>query len=100
VATRTFLLFILAFVLPAFPCDDPQLRSAVIGGHAIDAGVMRGRKPLRHVKARLSSGEKLIWTGVTGSDGRFTINDVPSGKYKVSVEKWGSVDVDLKLGWI
>jgi hypothetical protein len=88
----------LACVPPAFSCDDSQLSSAVIGGHVIDAGVMRGRKPLKHVKAQLFSGQKLFWTGVTGSDGRFTINDVPSGKYKLSVEKWGSVDVELKAG--
>ena len=85
-----------ACVSLAFPCSDPQLRSAVIGGHVIDAGVMRGRKPLKHVKAQLFSGQKLLWTGVTGSDGRFTINDIPSGKYKLAVEKSGIVDVELR----
>jgi hypothetical protein len=96
VAVRNIALFVFACVCLAFPCNDPQLRSAVIGGHVIDASVMRGRKPLKHVKAQLFSGQKLLWAGVTGSDGRFTINDVPSGKYKLSVEKWGTVDVELK----
>jgi hypothetical protein len=90
------LLFILAYVPPAFPCDDPQLRSAVIGGHIIDASVVRARKPLKRVKIRLFSEQKLFWTGITDKDGRFTIADVPSGKYKLSVEKWGSVEIELK----
>lgn len=90
--------FLLACSSLVFPCDDPQLRSAVIGGHVIDVGVMRDRKPLRHVKARLFSEKKLLWTGITDKDGRFTINDIPFGKYKLSVEQWGSVDVELKTG--
>ena len=54
------------------------------------------KKPLRHVRVRLYSAHNLIWTGTTDKDGQFTINDVPSGKYKLSVAKWGSVSVELK----
>ena len=68
----------------------------MIGGHVIQASVAIARKPLRHVRVRLFSVDKLIWSGISDEGGQFTINDVPSGKYELSVAKWGSLSVELK----
>ena len=95
VAVKSCLLLLTSVPL-AFPCADTRLRNAVIGGHVIQAGVAMAKKPLRHVRVRLFSMDKLIWSGISDKDGQFTINDVPSGKYKLSVAKRGSVSVELK----
>jgi hypothetical protein len=90
------MLLLLTSVPLAFPCADPRLRDAVIGGHVIQAGIATAHKPLRYVRVRLYSGRNLIWAGTTDKDGKFTINHLPSGKYRLFVTKWGSVNVELK----
>jgi hypothetical protein len=96
VAITRLILFLLACSSLAFPCDNPQLRSAVIGGHVIQGSTGADQKPLRHVRVRLFSANKLIWSGTTDKEGNFTIHDVPSGKYRLSLAGWGAVNIELK----
>ena len=90
------LCFALISVSVAFPCSDPRLQAAVIGGDIIQASVSRKPgKPRRFAAVQLYSGDKLLWTGTTDKDGAVTINHLQHGKYRLSVAGWGSAMVDL-----
>jgi hypothetical protein len=98
---RCFIFIILLYASSAFPCDDPQLRTAVIGGDLLQATALRASgEPIRFAKVRLYIGDKLTWTGATDRDGAFTISGLRSGRYKLSVGGWGDATVELnpKLG--
>ncbi len=95
------LFIVLLYVSFAFPCDDPQLRSAVIGGDLLQATALRAPgKPIRFAKVRLYLSDKLVWAGAADRDGAFTISGLRSGRYRLVVGGWGSaiVDIDPKFG--
>ncbi len=80
----------------AFPCDNPQLRSVRIGGDVLQAtAISASGKPIRFAKVRLYRADKLAWSGATNKDGAFTIDDLRSGRYGLSVSGWGKTIVEL-----
>jgi hypothetical protein len=90
------LLFVLVSMTAAFPCRDPRVRSAVIGGDVIQATVFRKPgKPRKFAQVELYGGDKIIWTGTTDKNGTFTINHLQHGRYRLSVAGWGSAAVEL-----
>jgi hypothetical protein len=76
-------------------CPDSALRSAKIGGSAIDAHVVIAKKPLRSALVVLVSNGKTVWTGVTDKEGAFRVDRLPQGDYKLTVTGWGSTSIQL-----
>jgi hypothetical protein len=74
-------------------CHDPKLRSANISGNTISATVWGSNN--RSAKVHLYSERDLVWSGITDKKGGFEIHDLPSGVYRLSVEKWGTTRVVL-----
>ena len=78
-------------------CSDPRLRQAIIGGDTITGGVLIHKKPLKFAQVRLySSSGTTAWNGRTDKNGRFAINKVLPGVYRLEVSGWGSTTVQLK----
>jgi hypothetical protein len=73
------------------------LRLAIIGGDTITGGVLIQKKPLKFAQVRLyfSSGT-TAWSGRTDENGRFAINKMLPGVYRLEVAGWGSTTVQLK----
>jgi hypothetical protein len=92
----TLLLLVSCPLAFASSCPDANLRDAKIGGDAIRGVVELKHKPLKRASVRLYSGDKLVWRGVTDRDGRFEINHLTHGSYRLVVPGWGSADVDLR----
>jgi hypothetical protein len=95
---RLALVLILAASLcvGATRCPDPRLRQAVIRGDTIAGSVVRRNKPLMFATVRLySSSGKTAWVGKTDKNGRFTINKVPQGEYRLDVSGSESTNVQL-----
>jgi hypothetical protein len=90
------LLLVISSVAFASSCPDLDLRVAKIGGDVIRGGVVLKHKSLKRVSVRLYFGGSLVWRGVTDSDGRFEVNQLRHGKYRLVVSGWGSADVELK----
>jgi len=77
-------------------CPDPELRQATIGGDSITGGVLLHKEPLKFARVRLySSSGKSGWIGTTDKNGRFIINKMPPGDYRLEVSGWGSATVHL-----
>ncbi len=96
---KTWLVLLLALassVTFASSCPDPRLREAFIGGNLIDGIVLLKHKPLKVAAVELYSGDKLIWSGTTDRNGKFEIDNLASGKYRLTVSHWGSANVELK----
>jgi len=94
---KSLLFLVLTCASVAFPCDDPRLQNAVIGGDEIEATAFRKPgKPLRSAVVRLYLDKKLAWTGATDKNGRFRIEHLNPGKYRLSIAGWGSTEVELK----
>jgi hypothetical protein len=91
-------LLLLAFSTLAFAssCPDANLRGAKIGGDAIRGVVLLKHKPLKKAYVRLYFGGKIVWRGVTDQDGRFEINHLKAGSYRLVVPAWGSADVEFR----
>jgi hypothetical protein len=72
------------------------LRLAIIGGDTITGGVLIHKKPLKFAQVRLyfSSGN-TVWKWRTDKNGRFAINKVLPGVYRLEVSGWGSTTVQL-----
>ena len=96
---RLLLTLVLATTLcnAAPRCPDPRLRLAIIGGDTITGGVLIHKKPLKFAQVRLyfSSGT-TAWNGRTDKNGRFAINKMLPGVYRLEVSGWGSTAVQLK----
>ena len=76
-------------------CPDPHLRSAEIGGSEISAALVKAHKPVAGARAELFSGQKLVWSGATNSNGTFVIRNLAPGLYTLRVEQWGTTTVRL-----
>ena len=86
-----------ALVSLVFPCEDPRLQKAVIGGDAIVGTAFR--KPgqfLRSARVHLYLDNKLIWVGTTDKNGGFKIRHLDPDTYELSVAGWGRGEVQLK----
>ena len=91
-------LFLATTLCNAAPrCPDPRLRLAMIGGDTITGSVLIQKKPLKFAQVRLyfSSGT-TAWSGRTDKNGRFAINNMLPGVYRLEVSGWGSTAVQLK----
>lgn len=78
-------------------CPEPKLRLAIIGGDTITGGVQIHKKPLKFAQVWLyfASGAPA-WSGRTDKDGRFAINRLLPGVYRIEVSGWGSTAVQLR----
>jgi hypothetical protein len=96
---RLLLTLVLATTLcnAAPRCPDPRLRQAIIGGDTITGGVLIHKKSLKFAQVRLyvSSGT-TAWNGRTDKNGRFAIDKMLPGVYRLEVSGWGSTTVQLK----
>jgi len=98
---KNWLVFLLALTSSwtvASSCPDPRLREAFIGGHSIVGDVQVKRTFLKFTHVELYSADRLIWSGTTDRNGRFEINNLVSGKYRLTVSHWGSANIELKHG--
>lgn len=87
----------LILVSVGFPCKDPRLQKAVIGGDMIAGTAFRKPKHLlRSAQVNLYLADRRVWTGVTDKNGGFMISHLEPGTYKLSVSGWGSAEVELK----
>ena len=96
---RLLLTLVLATTLfnAAPRCPDPRLRLAIIGGDIITGGVLIHKKPLKFAEVRLYfSSCTSAWNGRTDKNGRFAINKMLPGVYRLEVSGWGSTTVQLK----
>jgi hypothetical protein len=77
-------------------CPDPRQRQASIGGDTIRGGVILHKKAVQFSQVRIyfSSG-KTAWVGITDRNGNFTSTELPPGKYRLDIERWGSFTVQL-----
>lgn len=60
-------------------------RAGTISGQIVDAAT---RRPIGGVKIVVEGGELTVLT-ITASDGRFTVGDLPPGRYKVTASRAG-----------
>jgi hypothetical protein len=91
-----FLIFAASLCLAASRCPDPRLRQASIGGDTIRGGVVLHKKPLKFAPVRIYfSSSKTAWVGTTDKNGIFTANELPPGKYRLEVGRWGSTTIQI-----
>jgi hypothetical protein len=85
----------------ASSCPDANQRAAKIGGDIISGHVQIRQRPLKLATVRLYLGDQLIWRGATDNDGRFEIDHLGLGRYRLVVARWGSANIELnsELSW-
>jgi hypothetical protein len=96
---KKWIIFVLAFtsfLSYAASCPDPRLRDSLIGGDSIVAWVELKHKPLKCTQVALYFAGKPIWRGKTDEKGRFEIDKLASGKYWLTVSRWGGANVELR----
>jgi hypothetical protein len=92
----TLMVFITTTFSLATACPDTNLRVAKIGGDVIRGAVELKHKPLKLASVRLYSGDRLIWHGAADKRGRFEIDHLGFGEYRLVVSGWGSANVEIK----
>jgi len=90
------MVFITTTLSLAASCPDSNSRVAKIGGDVIGGTVELKHKPLKLASVRLYSGDKLIRHGATDNRGRFEIDHLGFGEYRLVVSGWGSANVEIK----
>lgn len=97
-----FLVFLLTLIARADPCHEARLRSGIVFGNAIYGSVLtRTTKvqrlmPMKLVRVNLYSDDRLVRSVTTERTGKFIINQVSPGKYRLAAGTSDTVDIEVR----